>query len=178
MFVVIIIAASSGGNDQEAIGEPGRGQGGGNTAATKTEVQEEQRTITEAGGTVTTKNFIVTVEAFNKLQGNQFNRPADGNEFWEVVLIVENKSDKEYNVSSILMFDAYQDGYSINESLSAQVANESTSTMDGGLASGKKLRGALAYELPETWEELEIQVDLTTLSFSADGEIEIILRNE
>lgn len=40
--------------------------------------------------------------------------------FWEVVLVVENKSNKDYNVSSIMMFDAYQDerlGRSHGESL-------------------------------------------------------------
>lgn len=178
VLVVIIIAANSGDDGQQTAVEPNQNQSGGSVEVSKPETQEEQRTITEVGGTATTKNFIVTVESFNKLPGNQFNSPADGNEFWEVVLVVENKSNKDYTVSSMMMFDAYQDGYSVNESLSAQVANESTSTMDGGLAAGKKLRGALAYELPETWEELEIQVDLTTLSFSADGEIKIILRNE
>jgi hypothetical protein len=50
--------------------------------------------------------------------------------------------------------------------------------MDGGLAAGKKLKGALAYELPQNWEELEIHIDLTALSlFSSDGEIKIILQN-
>ncbi len=175
VVVAIIIAASSGKDDQKTAGDHSPGQNAGDEA---TSAPEEQRTITEAGGSVTTKNFIVTVESFNKLPGDQFNKPEDGNEFWEVVLVVENKSDKEYSVSSIMMFDAYQDGYSVNESLSAQIADKSTSTMDGALAAGKKLRGALAYELPEAWEELEIHVDLTTLSFSTDGEIKIILQNK
>lgn len=163
--VIIIIAASSGGDEKTATDD-------------QSASESEATTITEAGGSVTTKNFVVTVEAFNRLCGDEFNKPAAGNEFVEIVIEIENKSDKEYSVSSVLMFEAYQDGYSVNESMSAHVANESTSTMDGGLAAGKKIKGALAYELPIDWKELEVMVDLTALSFSTDGEIKIVLQNE
>lgn len=175
VVVVAIILIANSGKDKEATGDHGAGQSAGDESSP---TPGEQRTITKAGDSIITKNFVVTVESFNKLTGDQFNKPDEGNEFWEVVMVIENKSNKDYSVSSIMMFKAYQDGYSVNESLGAHVADKSTSTMDGGLAAGKKLRGALAYELPETWEEIEIHVDLTALSFSTDGEIKIIMRNE
>ncbi len=176
VIVAIVIISNSGKDDKEAAGDRSTGQSMEDEAAPTP--KQEEKIITKAGDSITTKNFIVTVESFNKLPGDQFNKPDEGNEFWEIVMVIENKSDKEYSVSSIMMFEAYQDGYSVNESLSAQIANKSTSTMDGGLAAGKKLRGALAYELPGTWEELEVHVDLTALSFSTDGELKIVLQNE
>jgi hypothetical protein len=140
--------------------------------------KETEKTITKIGEPLTTKNFKVTVEALNKLKGSSFNQPKDGHEFVEVVLLIENISDKEYNVSSLLMFKAYCDDFSVNESLEAQIANDKIPTVDGALGAGKKLRGKLAYELPKEWKELEIDVDLTAVSFSNDGKIKIILQNQ
>jgi len=186
VIVVIIAIAANGGdnedNKQETTGDIAPPT---ETASNDPEPedlepdnQDDARIITSLGDSVTTDNFIVTLEEFNRIESdNEFNTPEDGNEFVEAVLLIENKSDKDFSVSSIIMFEAYCDGFSVSESLSAQVAS-GNSTMDGGLAAGKKLKGALAYELPQNWEELEIHIDLTALSlFSSDGEIKIILQN-
>lgn len=147
-------------------------------AETPEPTENTERTITDVGGSVTTKNFVVTVEELNKIEPDtKLGQPKEGHEFVEVVLLIENKSNKDYSVSSILMFEAYCDGLSVNESLKAQVASK-RSTMNGGLAAGKKLRGALAYELPKDWGELEILVDLTKMKLGNDGEVKIILQNK
>ena len=138
----------------------------------------EQKQIKKVGETVETQYFKVTVDSLKTLKGTTYNEPSKGNEFVQVNLTIENVSNKEYNVSSLLMFSAYCDGYSINESLSAQIADEDAKTMDGALAAGKKLKGALAYEVPKDWKELEIDVDLTLLEFSNDGKIKIKLENK
>ncbi|MGF7046604.1 hypothetical protein J2T13_001102 [Paenibacillus sp. DS2015] len=140
--------------------------------------EQEDKTISKVGDSISTKNFKLTVESLNKLEGNDFNKPADGNKFVEVVVLIENISDKDYTVSSLMMFNAYQDGFSINESIGAQIADTTIPTLDGALAAGKKLKGKLAYELPKDWSELEIDVDLTALSFSSEGEVKIILKNK
>ncbi len=141
------------------------------------EAKKTEKVINEIGQSLTTDNFIITLEAVNKLPSSDFNKPAEGKEFTELVLIIENISDKDYTVSSLLMFNAYEDGFSINESLKAQIASNTT-TMDGALAAGKKIKGKLAYELSTDWKELEIDVDLTLMSLiSTDGEIKIILKN-
>lgn len=142
------------------------------------EVESENRTISEVGGVVETKNFRVSVEDLRKPKGNDFNRPGEGKEFVQVVLLIENISDRDYSVSSVLMFDAYYDGFSITESLSAAIADDAYDTINGPLAAGKKLLGALSYELPVEWETLEVDVDLTTLRLSTDGKIKIILNNQ
>ncbi|MMZ65723.1 hypothetical protein D1872_281480 [compost metagenome] len=50
--------------------------------------------------------------------------------------------------------------------------------MDGALAAGKKIKGNLIYQVPKDWKELEIDVDLTVLSLSNDGEVKIVLQNK
>lgn len=142
------------------------------------EPEVDSRTITEVGTGIETKNFKVAVEGLRKPNGNNFLKPSEGKEFVEVILLIENISDKDYNVSSLLMFDAYYDGFTVNQSITAAALTDDLSTLDGSLAAGKKMRGKLPYELPIDWEELEINVDLTMLSFSSDGEIKILLQNE
>ncbi len=144
----------------------------------KDEEMAEEVTINKPGEGIETKNFKVSVEAVKKPKGNEFNKPAEGKEFVEVVVLIENISKKDYNISSMLMFNAYQDGFSVNESLMAQTADTDIKTLDGALAAGKKLRGKLAYELPKDWKELEINADLTKLSFSTDGKVKMVLKNE
>lgn len=139
---------------------------------------DEEIAITKPGEGIETKNFRLAVESVNKPKGNDFNKPASGKEFVEVIVLIENISEKDYVVSSMLMFEAYQDGFATHESLNAQIASPDISTLDGNLAAGKKLRGKLAYELPIDWKELEINANLTMLTFSTDGEIKIILQNE
>jgi len=139
-----------------------------------------ERTITKVGDAVETKNFKVTVESLEKVKSdNEFLQPEEGKEFVSVRLLIENISEKDYSVSSVLMFSAYQDGFSINEDLSAHAIKGGTNTLDGNLAAGKKIRGDLMYQLPKDWKELEIDVDLTALSlFSDDGEVKIKLQNQ
>lgn len=183
--VIVVIAVATNLNQEDSKNTPVNSQANGTDQAQSSDSKKEDKkedkevAITKPGEQIQTKNFKISVEALNKLKGDEFNKPGDGKEFVEVVLLIENISTKDYSVSSLLMFDAYQDGFSTNESISAQVANSDINTLDGSLAAGKKMKGKLAYELPLDWKELEINVDLTKLSLlSTDGEVKIILKNE
>lgn len=142
--------------------------------------KDDDNVITAAGQTVQTKNFKITVEQFEKVESdNEFLQPDEGNEFLSISLLIENTSEKDYIVSSPVMFSAYQDGFSINEDLSVHVLKGGDTTLNGDLAAGKKMKGNLMYQVPSDWEELEVQVDLTALSFfSDDGKVKIVLQNQ
>lgn len=119
---------------------------------TKPEVPE----FFKVGETVETKKIKAVISEVEKLNGSDFNRPADGNEFVLLHLTIENISDSEISVSSMLSFNSYVDDVTVNESLAAQIAKEGTSTVDGTIAAGKKLKGVLAYEVSKDWEEIEV----------------------
>jgi hypothetical protein len=183
LIAVIVIVALGGDKDEPppVITNPGDEQvetmsPPPSPDASPTDGKDNDRTITAAGQSISTKNFTLTLEAVNKPPGSDYNKPAEGKEFVELVLVIENISEKDASVSSLLMFDAYVDGYAVSESLSAQIASD-IPTMDGALAAGKKLRGKLAYELPAGWKELEVDADLTALSFSSEGKLKIIVQN-
>ena len=127
------------------------------------------------GETIETKKVKAIITDIEKPKGNDFNKPADGNEFVLLNLMVENVSDREVNISSMLSFDAYVDDNAMNESFSAQIAKEGSKTVDGTIAAGKKITGALGYEVPKDWEQIEIH-------FSPDAfgstTIKWIIKNE
>lgn len=78
------------------------------------EVVEEVPLTYGAGDTATAKSYTLTVESLEVIESdNQFSQPDDGYEFVEIVLLLENISDNELNISSWLDFDAYVDGFSI-----------------------------------------------------------------
>lgn len=116
------------------------------------------------GDSVETDNFVITVDDLKELEPAQYMDPAEGNIFYQVALTIENKGEKDKAISSLLDFDAYVDGYSVDDSIKGQVADDSLKTMNGTIAAGKKLKGQLVYEIPADWEELEIDIDLSTLA--------------
>lgn len=127
------------------------------------------------GETATAKSYKLTVNELKVLESdNQFVQPADGKEFIEVVLTIENISDRELSVSSVLNFSAYEDGYSVSENITAMTLTDNK-TADGTIAGGKKLKGSLCYEVTKGWSELEIDVDI---GYSKDDQIKLLIINE
>ncbi len=138
------------------------------------EVIEEVPLTYGVGDTATAKSYTLTVESLEVIESdNQFSQPDEGYEYVEIVLLLENISDSELNISSWLNFDAYADGFSINEDISANVAS-TYETMNGTVASGKKLKGSLCYSVPEDWSELEITVDI---GYSTKNELTLLFQN-
>lgn len=82
--------------------------------------------------------------------------PADGKVFVICNFEVENNSDSDLNISS-LYFNAYEDGYSTDEYIFASGIN--VDDLNGTASPGKRIKGALVYELSEDFEELELEYE-------------------
>jgi len=109
----------------------------------------------EVGDTAEYRNVKVTLDSIVESNGSQFNSPSDGNIFLIATFIIENNTDSELAVSSMMSFDAYQDGYSTNLSLSALLEKDGEQ-LDGTIAPGKKMKGSVGYEVPADYSEFEI----------------------
>ena len=92
----------------------------------------------------------------NESTGSMFNKPSDGNVFVIAQFEIENVSNNEINVSSILSFEAYCDDYACNFSLGALLEKGNMNQLDGTVAPGKKLNGIIGYEVPADWATLEV----------------------
>lgn len=108
------------------------------------------------------ENLKITATELKETSGTEFYKPESGNTFAGVKFTIENISDEEQTVSSLLLFDAYADDVSCDYSISAQLAFDGD--LDGTLAPGKKLIGWYGVEVPENWSNLEFQIKSEWLS--------------
>ncbi|NLL00338.1 MAG: DUF5067 domain-containing protein [Clostridiales bacterium] len=108
------------------------------------------------GETAELKDVRVTLLGVAESEGSDYNKPADGNVFALAEFEIENNSDKDITVSSIMSFEAYSDGYSTSTSIAALLEKGDKGQLDGNIAPGNKMKGVIGYELSKDWSELEI----------------------
>ena len=130
-----IIAAASGGDD----------------------TSKDTKTSFSVGETATLNNVSVTMVGVTENSGSDFNKPTDGNVYVICEFEIENNSNKEINVSSVLSFEGYCDGYTCTFSLGALIEKGNKNQLDGTVAAGKKFNGVIGYEVPADWKELEVK---------------------
>lgn len=115
----------------------------------------EQPLLFGVGDVAELKDIQVTLTSIEESSGSQFLTPDSGNTFLICHFNIENNSQSDIGVSSLLSFSAYVDDYATSLSLSA-IASSAASQLDGSVAAGRKMAGVVGYEVPEDWAELEI----------------------
>ena len=133
------------------------------TSVTQKDNQDTEDLKFALGETDELDNVQVTLTNITESEGSDYNKPTDGNVFVLAEFEIVNNSEKELTISSMLSFDAYQDGYSTTLSISALLENDSNQ-LDGAIAPGKKMKGFIGYEIPVDYKELEINLQLDVWS--------------
>lgn len=100
--------------------------------------------------------MIVTLVNVSESTGGNYMTPEDGKVFLLCEFEIENDSDHEIGVSSMLSFSAYVDGYTTNLDLGATVSSDKPQ-LDGSVAAGKKMNGIVGYSVDQQWSEIEIR---------------------
>lgn len=154
-----IIGAIAGGGDDE----PKKvGEAGSNTDVKKTESKETEstQTIFSVGDTVEQKGIQVTLVSTTESNGGQFLAPDTGKVYLILEFEIVNNSSSDIAVSSLANFEAYCDDYALNQDLGGLQAPEVSgkTQLDGSVATGKKMNGIIAYQVPTEWKEFEISV--------------------
>lgn len=171
IVVALVFAGFSGGDSQDDVPQK---VASGNTVAPQPEQTtpvEQAETVAQTvpttaaptqaadftvGDSVLLDGVTVTLKSVTESSGGNHMAPADGNVFVLCDFEIENGSDSEINVSSMLSFEAYVDDYSASSSLSATLSS-SRPQLDGSVAAGKKMSGVVGYEVPQNWQTLEIR---------------------
>lgn len=109
------------------------------------------------------KDLKFTATEIKESNGNSFFMPEAGNIFVGIKFTIENISNQEQAISTLLLFEGYADDIKISYSLNAACAYDE-GTLDGTVAAGKKLVGWYALEVPENWKNIELHVQSTWLS--------------
>lgn len=129
-------------------------------AVSSQESKEESFSLNE---TAVFKDLKFTATEIKESDGETFFTPESGNVFVGVKFIIENISDEEQAVSTILLFEGYVDDVKCQYSISAAAAFNGE-TLDGSVAPGKKLVGWYALEVPKEWSTIELHVQSSWLS--------------
>lgn len=133
--------------------------------ATQTTTAKENSTF-GLNETAVFKELKFTATEIKEAKGTEYFKPDSGNVFVGVHFTVENVSDQEQTVSSILLFDGYVDDVKADYSFTA-VCAFSNDQLDGTIAPGKKLTGWYALEVPKDWKTIELHVKSKWLSGSS-----------
>lgn len=150
--VLIIAIAAFGGSDNEPekVGEVTQPSESVSPSA------EPEKTTFGVGDQVVLNDIVVKLVDVSESSGNSIMKPDDGNTFVIFEFEIENNSEKDIAVSSMLSFEAYVDDYATTMSLSAMVSSDKTQ-LDGSVAAGKKMNGVIGYEVSKGWSEIEVR---------------------
>ena len=109
------------------------------------------------------KTLKFTATEIKVTNGESFFEAAEGKVFVGIKFTIENISDEEQTISSLLLFDAYADDIKCSESFTGAAAFNSE-MLDGTIAPGKKLVGWYVMEVAENWASIELNVQANWLS--------------
>lgn len=172
-FVLIAIFGSTG---NESDNKPKKVNTTQSTESVNSQLPvEEKKTEFYKGETAELNDVYVTLTGLYRSNGSTFNTPSDGNTYILCEFDITNNSTKDINISSILSFEAYCDDYACNYSIGALLEKGNKNQLDGTVASGKKMTGIIGYEVPKSWNELEIRF---TPDFWTGHDITFIVNNE
>lgn len=128
-----------------------------NPATSSSPAPTDQPLVFGVGDVAELNDIQVSLTSVEESSGSQYNKPSDGNVFVLCEFTIENNSESEIAVSSLMSFDAYVDDFSTNLSLSALLEKGNKQQLDGSIAAGKKMAGVVGYEVSKDWSELEIR---------------------
>lgn len=135
----------------------------GNVSQSENDDKAEQKDTTFAlTETAVFDNMKITAEELKESDGDILFKPETGKTFVGIKFTVENISKEEMTVSSLLLFEGYVDD--VKNSMSITASTVFGETLDGTIAVGKKLVGWYAMEVPNDWENIELDVKSDWLS--------------
>ncbi len=135
------------------------------SSAENTDAENEEESF-HLNETAVFSDLKFTAAEIKESGGELLFGPESGNVFVGINFEVENISNEEQTISSLLLFDGYADDIKCEYSLSAAAAF-GAETLDDTLAPGKKMTGWYALEVPENWTEIELHVKQNWLSSSS-----------
>lgn len=105
------------------------------------------------GDVIKMGDLTIVANSVRTDKGNDFIKPDEGNIYYIVDVTIENKGEEEATISSLAMFELYDDeGYNY----SITVGPDTKGKVDGNLGAGRKMRGELAFEIPADAKGLEL----------------------
>lgn len=127
---------------------------------TKSQTETPQKEILTIGDSDDNGEISVTFLSAQTFTGDDYTQPDPGNVFLVLEFEIENISDSSMTVSTLWDFEAYCDDYHCDQDFSGYFLEDIQvlGTLDGDIAPGKKIKGAITYQVPEDFKNFEIYI--------------------
>lgn len=160
IIILLVIIGSSTANKPTKVGTTGSKP----TSGTASDTSPAKTQTFSVGDIVKLDDYKVTVNKVYVVKGNEYAKPESGNEFLAADITVENISNSEQSISSIMMFKIVnKDGRAYDESLTGLTAAKA-GQMDGTIGVGRKMTGVYVVEVPKGTKGLELEFDGSLLT--------------
>lgn len=129
-----------------------------NTKKTEQSDKSNAPEIFNIGDTIELKDFKVTINGVRTAtqDSSGFQKADEGKEYFLVNCTIENISDEDQGVSSVLMFKVVdQNGMSYSQT----IFTEAQGQLDGTIAPTRKMTGEYCVEVPQGQTGLELEFD-------------------
>jgi hypothetical protein len=144
-------------------------------AADTTEAASESEDANYNVGDIIEIGDVVLIVLGWEVVTNDTFTPDDGNQFVAVDILFINKSDNVENLSSILQMTLRDEtGQKYDTDFMASAATQSGAP-EGELSSGERVRGQVAFQVPQTFEELTFVYDASVFG---TGKVFVVLGSE
>ncbi len=153
ILFIALIGSCVGGEDTP---KPVDKSGDTKSASASTVAPASEKTTFGIGESAEMNDVVVTLKSVEQNTGKDFFAPQDGYVFVVCEFEIENNSNSDIAVSSLMSFEAYFDDYSTSISITG-LGSTDKKQLDGTIAGGKKMNGIVAYEVPADWKEMDIR---------------------
>ena len=156
LAALVVSLTACGGGEVKKVENPSSASAEAAAEKSESKTAKEDKVVFKSGETAELNGVKVTLAEVKESKGSEFVKPKDGHVFLLPTFEIENGSDKELNISSMMSFEAYVDGYATNLDISA-LTEKDGEQLDGKVAPGKKMKGVVGYDVPADYKELEIK---------------------
>lgn len=129
-----------------------------NDKTTRTTVPTVKEKAATVGQTIIGKKWAISLlsaKIYTEIVEDDFSDiPGEGNVYLTLFFDVENISDEDAYFNR-LDFESYVDGYNQHH-ITLLTSPDGYRTLTGDIASGKRLKGCLIWEVSSNWKELEV----------------------
>jgi hypothetical protein len=147
--IVIFIIIGSSGNKPEKVGQ--------NTVSNETPTNSESQTF-KIGEQVKMGSLIITLNKVEYSQGGQYMKPAEGNEWVNLNITIENTGSSQQYITTLgQMFIRDEDGNSYQISATNKTLENPSFGLDGQVIAKSKRTGWVGFEIPKGAKGLQFQ---------------------
>lgn len=159
VIAIIVIGSIAGGSDSnepKKTGEVATSGTSKNDSADKSD-KKEKNTF-QVGDIVETPDLKISFLSAKKYKSkNKYMQPKKGHIYYRMEFEFENIGDSDQTISSMVSWHCYADGYAVDTSYEAGA--DADDMIDATLSPGKKVSGAVYYEIPKKSKKITLEFE-------------------